>query len=453
MRKKGLGVGILVVLLSAPFFTGCNKGENIPTENNTQEVTSNQTEATSKNQITAKGDIVLTDNTTVNITAGGKYTIKGTAQNSSVYVETNDEVTLVLDGVNLVNEEGECIYITDADNMTIILADGSENNLVSGQANEKIGMTNPDDNASGAVIYSKKKLTIEGNGSLTADGYIDNGIFSSKKLVINNGNITVQAMNNGLKGKDEVTINAGNITVANSYEGIESENVTINGGTVTVKAYDDGINANQNNKGTMPSLTINGGTVKVDASGDGLDSNGDLIINGGEVIIDGPANNGNGALDSGMEIGGKLLVNGGVVLALGSSGMAESFDETSAQYSFIVNLDNSFDQGDEIIIMDDKGNELYKYTANKRGNSVVFSSPKLEDSKTYTLSIAGSETLVTLDGKTTSVGNRSGFGNGGFGPGGKEPGGRGEKGDRGDWGQKPGDGGMEPPEGFGIRRE
>lgn len=46
-------------------------------------------------------------------------------------------------------------------------------------------------------------------------------------------------------------------------------------------------------------MVINGGYVHVLAGGDGLDSNGDLTINGGEVYVDGPSDNGNSAIDYG----------------------------------------------------------------------------------------------------------------------------------------------------------
>lgn len=49
----------------------------------------------------------------------------------------------------------------------------------------------------------------------------------------------------------------------------------------------DGFNTGS---GTECLLTISGGTLKVNASGDGLDSNGNLIIEGGEIYVSGPTN-------------------------------------------------------------------------------------------------------------------------------------------------------------------
>ena len=70
-----------------------------------------------------------------------------------------------------------------------------------------------------------------------------------------------------------------------------------------------------------------GGTVVVNASGDGLDSNGKATITGGTLIISGPTDNGNGALD----VDGTFLVNGGTVIAVGSSGMVVAPATSSSQ--------------------------------------------------------------------------------------------------------------------------
>ena len=49
-------------------------------------------------------------------------------------------------------------------------------------------------------------------------------------------------------------------------------------------------------------LNISGGLVYVDSQGDGLDSNGNMTIDGGTVLVNGPTNSGNGAIDSNGEI-------------------------------------------------------------------------------------------------------------------------------------------------------
>ena len=123
---------------------------------------------------------------------------------------------------------------------------------------------------------------------------------------------------------DALTVNGGTITVTESYEGLEGLTVTINDGTIDITARDDGINTaggtDQSGFGTFGDhfkgmdsaddeteettdnemwMELNGGYIHILAGGDGMDSNGDLTINGGEIYIDGPSDNGNSAIDYG----------------------------------------------------------------------------------------------------------------------------------------------------------
>ena len=140
-------------------------------------------------------------------------------------------------------------------------------------------------------------------------------------------------------------------------------------------------------------MVINGGYVHVLAGGDGLDSNGDLTINGGEVYVDGPSDNGNSAIDYGEK--SSFDINGGTVVAVGSSGMAEDVSSESKQQAAFVKLDSQADAGD-VILKDADGNEIISYTAQKRYDCVIISTAALKAGQTYTLSASGSESEVSL---------------------------------------------------------
>ncbi|MCH5271330.1 MAG: carbohydrate-binding domain-containing protein [Lachnospiraceae bacterium] len=144
-------------------------------------------------------------------------------------------------------------------------------------------------------------------------------------------------------------------------------------------------------------ITINGGTIYVNAGGDGIDSNGYFYMNGGTVYVEGPENNGNGALDYayGAEI------SGGTILAIGASGMAMGFGENSSQPSLFLRLREWQTAGAEITLSD--GEEvLFSYTSQKSFNSIVLSLPDLEQDVTYTL------TCGTVTEEVTVSGNRTG---------------------------------------------
>ncbi len=140
-------------------------------------------------------------------------------------------------------------------------------------------------------------------------------------------------------------------------------------------------------------LTINGGTLNVNAGGDGLDSNGNLVINGGETYISGPVDNGNSAIDYGD--GATATINGGTLVALGSSGMVESFSDASTQGMITISASGA--AGDEVSIVDSSANVLASYTAQKQFNCVQISTAGLSVGESYTVAVAGIQSEVTLD--------------------------------------------------------
>lgn len=286
-------------------------------------------------------------------------------------------------------------------------------------------------------LKSGAATTIAG-GLVTADCR-DDAVHSNGDITITGGELTLSSGDDGVHADAALTIRDGKITVAKSYEGLEGNLITIAGGEIDVTASDDGINAygGQNRMGwgqsgkttdTMPELTITGGAVNVNADGDGLDSNGNITVEGGTIIVNGPTGSGNGALDYGTENGGSCTVSGGIVLALGSNGMAETFGQTSTQCSFRHGFESSYGAGDEIVILDAAGNELFRHTAVKSGGSVVFSAPELTQGGVYTLRAGEQTAEITLDSISTTSGAGGGFG--GFG-------GRGDRSPGGFGGQHP----------------
>ena len=109
------------------------------------------------------------------------------------------------------------------------------------------------------------------------------------------------------------------LTSFNRMRGIESALITLNGGIVSVVSSDDATNVTDGSGSRQPGgggpgegrpgeqqrqptpatffLIINGGTLIVNAGGDGLDNNGAIEMNGGLVIVNGPTEQMNGALD------------------------------------------------------------------------------------------------------------------------------------------------------------
>lgn len=141
-------------------------------------------------------------------------------------------------------------------------------------------------------------------------------------------------------------------------------------------------------------IQISGGKIYINASGDGIDSNGNLTVTGGEIYVDGPTSGGDGALDC----SGTTLISGGTVIAVGSSGMAENFDSSSAQGSMITTVSDSIITGD-ITLKDSDGNTIVSYSPSKEYSSVVISCADLKEGETYTLVAGDTSTSVSLNQK------------------------------------------------------
>ncbi|MCD7954536.1 MAG: carbohydrate-binding domain-containing protein [Lachnospiraceae bacterium] len=299
-----------------------------------------------------------------------------------------------------------------------------------------------EDTESTKGIKAGSELFVSG-GTIAVDAY-DDALHSNGTITVSGGSITVSTGDDGVHADTELIVSDGSITVTQSVEGLEANQITISGGDISVIASDDGINANggssswgwgmgmgqtasqnaseegQSSSEEMPLLLITGGTLWINAQGDGLDSNGDLTIEGGTVVVDGPSDSMNGAIDSGSENGGVCTISGGTVLAIGSSGMAETFSGSSEQYSFMLTLSANYTAGSTITISDADGNVLFEHTSERTFSSVIFSSPELEEGGTYQITIDGDTaeiTLTSVAGSYSWSGSSSGYGNygGGFG--------------------------------------
>ncbi len=257
------------------------------------------------------------------------------------------------------------------------------------------------------------------NGGTYQIDSADDSIHSNANITIADGTYTLATGDDGVHADDALTVNGGTITVTESYEGLEGLTVTINDGTIDITASDDGINTaggtDQSGFGTFGDhfkgmdsaddeteettdnemwMELNGGYIHILAGGDGVDSNGDLTINGGEIYIDGPSDNGNSAIDYGDR--SSAYVNGGTLVAIGSSGMADVMSDSSKQKVLMVKLGEQMEAGD-VVLTDSEGNVIVSYTALKSYDCVIISTAEVESGATYTLTTSGTTTEVTAE--------------------------------------------------------
>lgn len=289
---------------------------------------------------------------------------------------------------------------------TALVIDGGEIQIVSGggsKSSQQLSGTSvsaEETSDSYKGVKSGASLLIN-SGTLKIDS-LDDAIHTNGDATIQNGDLTLATGDDGIHADGALVINGGIIFISESYEGLEGASVDVNGGDITLTASDDGMNAaggsdGETGMGRMGSdsfhapggtesgssyyIRFTGGVTKIDASGDGIDSNGNLYIEGGTVLVDGPVNNGNGALD----YDGSCTVTGGILMAAGSSGMAQSPSENSTQSSLTVYYSSIQKAGSAVILKDGSGNTVAAHTPSKDYQSVIISAPDIKQGETYLL--------------------------------------------------------------------
>lgn len=299
----------------------------------------------------------------------------------------------------------------------VIILDGTFTVSSGGGSNARI-----DETTSAKGIKAAANVNID-NGTFTIES-ADDTIHANGNIVINGGTYSITSGDDGLHADTTIEINGGDIQVADSYEGIESAIITINSGNISVKASDDGINiaAGVDGSGTNPGmgpggrpggrggpgqdtftysgnnyLYIHGGYIYVEAAGDGVDVNGAIEMTDGVLVVNGPTERMNGAID----YDGTFVITGGMLVAAGSSGMAMAPSASSSQYSVLINMNGTQQSGDLFHIQNAAGEDILTFAPVKAYQSITFSSPALTQGETYTVFIDGSSTGTITNGLYT----------------------------------------------------
>ena len=161
-----------------------------------------------------------------------------------------------------------------------------------------------------------------------------------------------------------------------------------------------------------PCVTISGGSVTIiNESGmdsDGIDSNGDIRITGGKVLVSLNGNGGNNALDYGSENGGQCFIDGGTVIAAGGSSMLEGISSDSAQSSVTYVLSETTQPDETVKLSDSEGNMLIEESVPCGFSAVILSSADMKQGETYTLEIGETQEEIMVSEIASTYGSSAG---------------------------------------------
>ena len=283
------------------------------------------------------------------------YTLQGTSSSGCFYHAGAYKMTLVLNGLNLVNPDSAAINIQNSKRIAVQLADGTTNTLADGASNTKkaaflvkghaefakggsLTITGNKKHALACNEYMEVKKTV---GTITITSAVADAINVTQYFQMNGGTINIQSCgDDGIQVDAEDTANpeedghvlikGGTLTINGSAAGskcIKAEgNVDIQGGTLTLKHTG------------IPVWDADKSKIK-EATGIGTDRN--LTINGEAAVIN-ITMTGDGA--RGMKCDSTMTATAGTIdLNCSGGDWAYSTVDTSsvkcakADYAFILN--------------------------------------------------------------------------------------------------------------------
>lgn len=263
------------------------------------------------------------------------------------------------------------------------------------------GNLNIDVSAKGISAHWKYNETEIGNTEYTENKnnslLYDSGILnkSAEKpepyLIVNGGNINIKT---NLQPYE-------NNQASCSPEGMEAKyDLIINGGNITIDATDDGINAGG-------AVTINNGTINVTSSkNDAIDANGSsgIIINGGFIEASGIS-----VPECAFDCDNSpFVINGGTVIGFGSSNLTMPSD--NSKQNILVLGANEY-SGKTIGIKQNNRLLFEKDIPSRAGDIIILSIPELETGE-YELLVNGkTSSTYTVESIVSKVSvNDTGFG-------------------------------------------
>lgn len=346
-------------------------------------------------------------------------------------------------------ENADKCFITLAEGAQNSLSDGASYALSGDDDNRDATVFSRDDltiNGAGSLsVTGNYKHAICSNDDLRITGGVldvtsKEDAFRGKDCIkIAGGTMSVNAGDDAFHSDAFFYAKDGNIDVQSCYEGYEGEQVIIDGGNHSITASDDALNAALpdsddemqtagdgsamaegamrgipdgtrgdafkegmpasgkggmqvgNAPGDMAAssssciIQINGGVLNLVAGFDGIDSNGNVEINGGTVLVSGPDNGMDGSLDYDLD----AKVNGGVVLMVGAVGNALGLD-SSTQPVALGSVRGS--KGQEVALVGADGTVLAMLTASENFSTVLASAPGVEEGQSLQIAVDGNIT-------------------------------------------------------------
>ena len=338
------------------------------------------------------------------VTESGNDGIKSLIENDAeeggavTVVESSGYVN-VLGGTVVVNSDGDGIQ---AESMLRISGEQTFVVVKSG-----CGLNGTLDEAvSNKGLKSSAYLLIDG-GDVCVEA-CDDALHADKGIVILGGKCVASTLNKGINSTVGVKMNGGRVEVKKSGDGLEALNVNIMGGTLKITSSGNGIKCEHIDEQSLIQSTadcalIVGGDAVVDVSADGdaIESDGKILIEGGQLFVDGPVASDKSVIEAKQGV----AINGGTVVACGPLGRIQDPVTQSSGCSVSLALNKAVSAGSAIKLCDASGKILISREVIRDCRSFLFADARIVIGETYTV-IIGDKTVkqFTVSEKYTLVG-------------------------------------------------
>ncbi len=239
-------------------------------------------------------------------------------------------------------------------------------------------------------IAAKGEVTL--NETTLKISSVDDAVYAGS-IIIENGQYSLSSDDDGLHAVKEVSIKDGEVNIADSYEGIESEEINVDGGKLFIKAYNNGFDT----YGKDGTVEIDGGYVHIDSDSKGDKSGTKIELSGGTLIV----------VDSAADAVSvdSYTVSSGTLLVLSNAPTAKSIESKGIP---VIAFTESRKENSLTVIADSEGESVIGFVSPKRYKNVVFVSDSLNENEYYSLYAGGYFDSESLSGIYTSGGYSKG---------------------------------------------
>ena len=311
------------------------------------------------NITTSNGDGIKSDAEDATDLAAGKGSIEITGGeitiNSKYDGITANNTVIVADGESTT----PTIKVTSGGGQTCLSQSSSGNGGGMGGPGGGFGMGGSSCSPDSSMKGFKADSSIAISGGVIEINSRDDGIHSDGSITLSGGKMTIKSDDNGVHAEKALYVkDNANVSVTMAYEGMESPDMNFEGGITSVITTDDGWNAAGGTSTTTGGNTGRGGpgggwggpsggsTGKLTVTGgyhyiyvgtgdtDGVDSNGDINISGGVIIVECRMNGGMGGM---VDSDGSTSIKNAKLLGFGTNN-----SEEGTQYSVNFTTENYY---------------------------------------------------------------------------------------------------------------